>query len=107
MSVGVQRLREEPERIRQGAIDKREDPGIVDRAIALDADRRRLQAESDALKAGRNAASRQVGEAIRAGARPDGPEVAGLRAAATTAGGRIDRIDAQLAAAEADLEDLL
>jgi seryl-tRNA synthetase len=107
MSVGVQRLREEPERIRQGAIDKREDPGIVDRALAVDADRRRLQAESDALKAERNAASRQVGEAIRAGARPDGPEVAGLRTASARAGERIDRIDAELAVAEAELEDLL
>ena len=32
MSVGVQRLREEPDRIRQGAIDKREDPALVDQA---------------------------------------------------------------------------
>ena len=37
MSVGVQRLREEPDRIRQGAIDKREDPALVDRAIEVDA----------------------------------------------------------------------
>ena len=34
MSVGVQRLRDEPERIRQGAVDKREDPSLVDLAIA-------------------------------------------------------------------------
>ncbi len=33
MSVGVQRLRDEPDRIRQGAIDKREDPTLDDRAI--------------------------------------------------------------------------
>ena len=45
MSVGVQRLREEPDRIRQGAIDKREDPALVDRALEVDARRRRLQAE--------------------------------------------------------------
>ena len=76
MSVGVQRLREEPDRIRQGAIDKREDPALVDRAIEVDARRRRLQAESDTLKAERNAASKQIGEAIRGGAKPDGPEVA-------------------------------
>lgn len=107
MSVGVQRLREEPERIRQGAIDKREDPATVDRALAVDARRRRLQAESDALKAERNAASRQIGEAIRGGASPDGSEVAELRAVSTRAGGRIDEIDAELAAAETELEDLL
>jgi seryl-tRNA synthetase len=107
MSVGVQRLRDEPERIRQGAIDKREDPAIVDRALETDALRRRLQAESDGLKAERNTASKAVGDAIRGGARPDGPEVAELRAASTRAGARIEEIDAELAAAERDLEDLL
>ena len=107
MSVGVQRLREEPDRIRQGAIDKREDPGIVDRALETDARRRLLQAESDQLKAERNAASKRVGEAIRDGAKADGPEVAGLRDASTRAGVRIVEIDAELAVAEAELEDLL
>ena len=107
MSVGVQRLREEPDRIRQGAIDKREDPAVVDRAIEVDAARRRLQSEADALKAERNTASKQIGEAIRGGAKPDGPEVAELRAASTSAGERIDAIDAELAAAETELEDLL
>ncbi len=107
MSVGVQRLRDEPDRIRQGAIDKREDPRIVDRALEVDARRRALQAESDTLKAERNAASRRIGEAIRGGARPDGPEVAELRAASTRAGGAIDRLDTDLAAAEKELEDLL
>ncbi len=107
MSVGVQRLRDEPERIRQGAIDKREDPGLVDRAIEADARRRRLQAESDGLKADRNTASKRIGEAIRGGARPDGPEVADLREASTRAGMRIDEIDAELAAAEEELSDLL
>jgi seryl-tRNA synthetase len=107
MSVGVQRLRDEPDRIRKGAIDKREDPSLVDRAIEVDAARRRLQAESDQLKAERNAASKQIGEAIRGGATPDGPEVAGLKARSTAAGERITAIDAELAATQQELEDLL
>jgi seryl-tRNA synthetase len=107
MSVGVQRLREEPDRIRQGAIDKGEDPEVVDRAIEVDATRRRLQAESDTLKAERNAASKRIGEAIRGGAQPDGPEVAELRASSTRAGARIEAIDAELMTAESDLDDLL
>jgi seryl-tRNA synthetase len=107
MSVGVQRLRDEPDRIRQGAIDKGEDPAIVDRAVEVDARRRRLQSESDGLKAERNAASKRIGEAIRGGASPAGPEVAGLRAASTRAGERINEIDAELAAAEAELDELL
>ena len=79
MSVGMQRLREETELIRQGAIDKGEDPAVVDVALALDERRRALLSEGDGLKAERNAASKQVGEAIRGGASPDGPEVAALR----------------------------
>ncbi len=107
MSVGMARLREEPARIRQGAIDKGEDPTIVDAALAADGRRRDLLSGGDRLKAERNAVSKRVGEAIRGGADPAGPDVAGLRAASTSAGERIDRIDAELAGAEAELEDLL
>jgi len=107
MSVGVQRLRDEPDRIRQGAIDKREDPSVVDRALEVDATRRRLQAESDQRKAERNAASKRIGEAIRGGAKADGPEVAELRATSTSAGARIEEIDAELSAAEQELDGLL
>jgi seryl-tRNA synthetase len=107
MSIGLARLREEPERIRQGAIDKGEDPSIVDAALALETRRRELLGESDQLKAERNSASRQIGEAIRAGAAPTGPEVAALRKASTDAGTQIERIDAELAAAETQLEELM
>jgi seryl-tRNA synthetase len=107
MSVGMQRLREETEVIRQGAIDKGEDPAVVDVALALDERRRALLSEGDGLKAERNTASKQIGEAIRGGAKPDGPEVAALRSASTTAGERISAIDADLAAVEAQLDDAL
>ncbi|HXG25843.1 MAG TPA: serine--tRNA ligase [Candidatus Binatia bacterium] len=107
MSVGLQRLREEPDAIRKGAIDKGEDPALVDAAIAADARRRELQGEADGLRAERNAASKAIGEAIKAGAKPDGPEVAALRQRSTEIGTRLDAIDKELAAAEAELEDLL
>jgi len=107
VSVGLQRLRDEPDRIRQGAIDKGEDPSFIDRALELDAERRRLQAESDGLKGERNAASKRIGEAIRAGAPPDGPEIAELKAASVRAGERIAQIDAALTETEAELEDIL
>ena len=107
MSVGLQRLRDEPDVIRDGALRKGEDPALVDRAIALDAERRRLLAETEALKAERNAASRRIGEAIKDGAAPDGPEVADLRASSTAAGERIKALDASLAETEGDLDDLL
>jgi seryl-tRNA synthetase len=107
VSVGVQRLREEPELLRRGAVDKCEDPAVVDRALELDERRRALVAEGDALKAERNAGSKRIGEAIRAGSDPDGPEVAELKAASTRAGERIDAIDAELATVESELEDAM
>ena len=107
MSVGMQRLREEPEVIRQGAIDKGEDPSLVDRALELDERRRALLGESERLKAERNAASKRIGEAIKGGARTDGPEVAELKAASVAAGERITALDAELAQIEAQLDDQL
>ena len=107
MSVGLQRLREDAAVIRDGAIRKGEDPALVDRALALDTDRRRLLGETETLKAERNAASKRIGEAIKGGAAPNGPEVAGLRDASTAAGERITALDAELAETQATLDDLL
>jgi len=107
MSVGLQRLRDEPDRLRQGAIDKGEDSAIVERALQLDERRRVLLADGDALRAERNAGSKRVGEAIRSGADPDGAEVATLKAGSTAVGERIERIDAELATVEAELEDAM
>jgi seryl-tRNA synthetase len=107
MSVGLQRLREDADTVRQGAVDKGEDPAIVDRALGLDARRRALLGEGDALKAERNAASKKIGEAIKGGAKPDGPEVAELKAASVAAGTRIEGVDAELATVEAEIEGLL
>ena len=107
MSVGLQRLREDTDAIRKGAIDKGEDPSVIDRALELDTRRRALLGEGDSLKAERNAASKQIGEAIKGGASPNGPEVADLKAASTAAGERIAAIDAELATVEAEVEDLL
>ena len=107
MSVGLQRLRDEPDVIRQGAVDKGEDPAIVDEALTLDERRRAIQGESDALKAERNAASKRIGEAIKGGGRPDGPEVAEFRAASTRAGQRITELDRELADVQSRLDDAL
>ena len=107
MSVGAQRLREDSDRIRQGAIDKGEDPSLVDAALAADARRRDLQGEGDGLRSERNEVSKQVGEAIKGGAAPNGPEVAALRARSTAIGERLTALDADVAATEAELEDLM
>jgi seryl-tRNA synthetase len=107
VSVGLQRLRDEPDVIRRGAIDKGEDPAVVDAALAADERRRALLGEGDTLKAERNTASKQIGEAIKGGAAADGPEVMKLKAASSKAGERIATIDAELATVESQLEELL
>jgi len=107
VSVGLQRLRDEPDVIRKGAIDKGEDPAVVDAALAADERRRALLGEGDTLKAERNAASKRIGEAMKAGAAAGDAEVARLKAASSKAGERIATIDAELAAVEAELDDLL
>ncbi len=107
MSVGLQRLREDADRLRLAATDKGEDPIVVDRAVQLDERRRALVAEADGLKAERNEASRRIGEAIRGGADPNGPEVGELKAASTATAGRIEALDLELATVDAELADAM
>ncbi len=107
MSVGLQRLRGEPEAIRRGAVDKGEDPAIVDAALAADARRRELQGAADGLRAERNSASKRIGEAMKGAAKGDGPEVAALRARSTEVSARLAGLETELAAVEAEVEDLL
>jgi len=108
VSVGLTRLREEPDVIRKGAIDKGEDPAIVDLAVNLDAaERRRLLSVIDMLRAERNGLSRRVGEAIRSGTPPDDPEVGTLKAQSSEIGERLVSLERELADVEAQIEDLL
>ena len=107
MSVGLQRLRDEPDLLRRATTDKGEDAALVDRALELDERRRALLGEGDSLKAERNTASRAVGEAIRGGAAPDGSEVASLKAASVAVADRIAAVDAELATIEAELDDAM
>jgi seryl-tRNA synthetase len=107
MSVGAARLREDAAAIRQGAVDKGEDPAIVDEALATDERRRALRAEGDRLRSERNSVSKRVGEAIRGGAGPNGPEIAALKDASTAAGVRIAQIDEELGGVDRRLEELL
>ncbi|HEX8026523.1 MAG TPA: serine--tRNA ligase, partial [Candidatus Limnocylindrales bacterium] len=69
--------------------------------------RRELQGEGDALRAERNTVSKQIGEAIKGGAEPAGDAVGALKARSTEIGRRLASLDTDLAAAEAEVEDLL
>ncbi|MGH2381179.1 MAG: serine--tRNA ligase [Candidatus Limnocylindria bacterium] len=107
MSVGLQRLRDEPDMLRRAAVDKGEDAAVVDRALDLDDRRRTLLAEGDALKAERNEASKRIGEAVRRGADPNGLEVAELKAASTRVAERVTAIDAELSTVQVGLDDAM
>ena len=76
-------------------------------ALTADARRRELQGEADGLRAERNTVSKEIGESIKGGAKPDGPEVAGLRTRSTEISGRLTAIESELTEVEAKVEDLL
>ena len=74
--------------MRQGAIDKGEDPSIVDEAIRVDARRREALGGADGLRAERNTVSEQIGAAIRRRGRPERTRGGGLARAVDPVGSR-------------------
>ena len=107
MSVGLQRLREEPDLLRRAAADKGEDPALVDRALELAEQRRVLVAELDAAKARRNTVSEQIAEAVRAGADPGSPDLMRLKDVSRIESAGIKRLEANLATVQASLDDAM
>src|SRR5947208_2013313 len=76
----------------------------IERAVALDAEQRALKAQADELRAQIKALSKEVGQARRDG------DVAGSEAKAAESrllGEEERKVDAQAAAAAADLRDIL
>jgi seryl-tRNA synthetase len=107
MTVGLQRLRDDADRIRLGAIDKGEDPAVVDRALELDLERRGIVAQVDHDKAERNRLSKEIAEAIRRGTDPNAPEIMRLKDASRVASAGLDGLAERLASIQADLDEAL
>jgi seryl-tRNA synthetase len=108
MSVGLQRLRDEPDAIREGAIAKGEDPALVDQALEHDANRRRMLGEVEGYKARRTELSAEVGRRIKEGADPKtDADVLHLRRQSTDIGAQIDGLEPLIATLQTTLEDLL
>ena len=103
MSVGLQRLRDDADTIRKGAIAKREDSRTHRPGLALDGQRRELLGQTDGLRAERKQVSAQVGSAIKAG----GAGADGLRAQSVALGTLIEAGDQRLHELDAQLDDLL
>ena len=102
MSVGLSRLREEPDVIRKGAVDKGEEPALVDRALELDVERRRVQSDADGLRAKLKQKSAEVARALKANG-----DTQALRKEARDLGARIADRQARLETVESQIEDLL
>jgi len=107
MSVGAQRLRMEPDVIKQGAIAKGEDPALIDHAITIDAKRRDLLGKADGMRGQRKDISGAIGAAIKGGADPNGDEVEKLKAQSVWMGAEIDGMDARLTEMQSILDEVL
>lgn len=109
MSVGTQRLRDDADRLRAGAIAKREDPKVVDAALEADAARRALSHRVDTLRTERKRLSAEVGALL--GSKPavpaTDPKVVALKAESQKVATEMEGLEKELATAEAQLEDLL
>jgi seryl-tRNA synthetase len=100
--LDVRLLREDRELLRDG-LAKRGDSADVDRLVRLDEEYRRLLAESERLKAERNARSKQIGEMIQSGS---GAEAEALKAEMREVADRIKSLD-ELSSAHKDTLDSL
>ncbi|MER3404756.1 MAG: serine--tRNA ligase, partial [Chloroflexota bacterium] len=103
--LSIQRLREQPEEIRQALRNRNEDTTLLDRALALDAERRELLSKAETLKAERNRVSALIGTLMK---QPDGREEAErLRAQMRQVSEQIKAYDDRLEAIERELYDIL
>jgi seryl-tRNA synthetase len=107
VSVGLQRLREDHDWLRLGAINKGEDPAVVDEALDLERQRRQLVRQIDGRRAYRHEVSREIGAAIKAGADPNGEEISRQRGQSQLVGDEIEELERQQRQIDQQLDDLL
>jgi seryl-tRNA synthetase len=101
--LDIKLIRDQPQRVAEGlAARGRGEETAVAGIAALDEARRKILAEVESLKAARNQASKQIG-ALKAA----GEDVAGKMAEMKSVSERIEALDAELAAADAGLRELL
>ena len=96
-------VRENPDVVQQ-AMAVRNASWDIDAFLALDAERRGLIGETEALQAQRNEASRAIGELMKAGRRDEAEQA---KESVRLVNEQIAALDAQLGATELDTRDLL
>jgi seryl-tRNA synthetase len=103
--ISLQLIRDEPEAVKAAVARKGEPTDPVDRILAADARRRELEADTNELRAQRNAGNRELGELMRSDRREEGEE---LKARMAELSRQIDEGAAELTAQQQAIEaDLL
>lgn len=101
--LNIRLLREHPEVVRE-ALAKRHETAPLDEILALDAERRQLLVEKEALQARRNQVSREIGRLLQQG---QTAEAERLKAEMRAVGDHIRALEEKVRALEARLADLL
>ena len=94
-------LRTDQDRIKEGVRAKGQDPSLVDEWLALDEMRRGLVTDAEKKKADRNAASREIGQRLRAGG-----DASGEQERVRLLGEEISELDQRLRDVDAKLDAL-
>jgi seryl-tRNA synthetase len=100
--LDVGRIRQETEEVRRGLLRKGADASVLDAVLADDARRREALVRVEALKAQRNARSKEIGAAKKRG-----EETGAIQADVRALGDAIARLDAEVGEIEALQEDRL
>lgn len=103
--LDLRQIRENPEQV-QAALGKR---GEYDLAVLLDLDQRQRQIETarSQLQARSNDIGKQVGQAIKAGAAPNGLEVAALKESGNQVKAELQTLEPQEREIKAQIEAIL
>ncbi|HSN78197.1 MAG TPA: serine--tRNA ligase [Anaerolineae bacterium] len=102
--LDIKIIRENPEFVRQQMAALQDLNAPVDKALALDEERRRLLAQVEELKALRNVESKRIGQLMREGQRD---EVDALKGEMTRVGDQIKTLDDQLKIVDDELFDAM
>jgi seryl-tRNA synthetase len=102
--LDIRIIRENPEFVRQQMAALQDPNAPVDRALALDEERRRLLAQVEELKAQRNIESKRIGQLLREGQRA---EADALKAEMARVGDQIKAFDDRLKVVDEELFDAM
>ena len=99
--IDIELIREQADLVKAGLVKRNMEPALVDRARELDSRRRELLVVSETLKAERNKASKEIGASKDKTARE------GKIAAMREVGDKIAALEKELAAVDAQLNELM